>query len=134
MPGISWLMVCRSCFISIFAKGGPRICQSPLITPSIVETETNSNTDFGLVSPGTRVIAHWPSLPAKLAGKVIGIEHGKYYVEYDDGDKHHNSIDQLRILKPPLYFGKPASILAVRSMSSLDRIAEEKLRIGILSV
>ena len=55
---------------------------------------------------GSRVIAHWPSLPAKLAGKVIGIEHGKYYVEYDDGDKHHNTIEQLRILKPPLYFGK----------------------------
>ena len=52
------------------------------------------------------MIAHWPSLPAKLAGKVIGIEHGKYYVEYDDGDKHHNTIEQLRILKPPLYFGK----------------------------
>ena len=52
------------------------------------------------------MIAHWPGLPAKLAGKVIGIEHGKYYVEYDDGDKHHNTIDQLRILKPPLYFGK----------------------------
>lgn len=52
------------------------------------------------------MIAHWPSLPAKLSGKVIGIEHGKYYVEYDDGDKHHNTIDQLRILKPPLYFGK----------------------------
>ncbi|XP_068716185.1 uncharacterized protein [Montipora foliosa] len=54
---------------------------------------------------GTRVIAHWPGLPAKLSGKVIGIEHGKYYVEYDDGDKHHNTIDQLRILKPPMYFG-----------------------------
>lgn len=52
------------------------------------------------------MIAHWPSLPAKLSGKVIGIEHGKYYVEYDDGDKHHNTIEQLRILKPPLYFGK----------------------------
>lgn len=37
---------------------------------------------------------------------MIGIEHGKYYVEYDDGDKHHNTIDQLRILKPPMYFGK----------------------------
>lgn len=58
------------------------------------------------ISPGSRVIAHWPSLPAKLSGKVIGIEHGKYYVEYDDGDKHQNTIDQLRILKPPLYFGK----------------------------
>ena len=58
------------------------------------------------LSPGSRVIAHWPSLPAKLSGKVIGIEHGKYYVEYDDGDKHHNTIDQLRILKPPLYFGR----------------------------
>lgn len=57
---------------------------------------------------GSRVIAHWPSLPAKLSGKVIGIEHGKYYVEYDDGDKHHNTIDQLRILKPPLYFGPGA--------------------------
>ena len=52
------------------------------------------------------MIAHWPGLPAKLSGKVIGIEHGKYYVEYDDGDKHHNTIDQLRILKPPLYFGE----------------------------
>lgn len=57
---------------------------------------------------GSRVIAHWPSLPAKLSGKVVGIEHGKYYVEYDDGDKHHNTIDQLRILKPPLYFGPGA--------------------------
>ncbi|KAL9965994.1 hypothetical protein ACROYT_G023999 [Oculina patagonica] len=57
---------------------------------------------------GSRVIAHWPSLPAKLSGKVIGIEHGKYYVEYDDGDKHQNTIDQLRILKPPLYFGPGA--------------------------
>lgn len=57
---------------------------------------------------GSRVIAHWPGLPAKLSGKVIGIEHGKYYVEYDDGDKHHNTIDQLRILKPPLYFGPGA--------------------------
>ena len=63
------------------------------------------------MSPGTRVIAHWPGLPAKLSGKVIGIEHGKYYVEYDDGDKHHNTIDQLRILKPPMYFGKFAFCL-----------------------
>lgn len=62
--------------------------------------------NFDVILLGSRVIAHWPGLPAKLAGKVIGIEHGKYYVEYDDGDKHHNTIDQLRILKPPLYFGK----------------------------
>ena len=51
------------------------------------------------------MIAHWPSLPAYLAGKVIGIDQ-KFYVEYDDGDKHHNTINQMRILKPPLYFGK----------------------------
>lgn len=61
--------------------------------------------DVNDLEVGSRVIAHWPGLPAKLAGKVIGIEHGKYYVEYDDGDKHHNTIDQLRILKPPMYFG-----------------------------
>ena len=66
---------------------------------------------------GSRVIAHWPSLPAKLAGKVIGIEHGKYYVEYDDGDKHHNTIEQLRILKPPLYFGKLTYYLLARGQT-----------------
>lgn len=52
------------------------------------------------------MIAHWPTLPAYLAGKVIGMEHHKYYVEYDDGDKHHNEINQMRLLKPPVYFGK----------------------------
>ena len=61
---------------------------------------------FSVALPGSRVIAHWPSLPAKLAGKVIGIEQNKFYVEYDDGDKHHNTANQMRILKPPLYFGK----------------------------
>ena len=69
------------------------------------------------------MIAHWPSLPAKLAGKVIGIEHGKYYVEYDDGDKHQNTIEQLRILKPPLYFGKLTYyILACKQTFQLGNI------------
>ena len=70
------------------------------------------------------MIAHWPGLPAKLSGKVIGIEHGKYYVEYDDGDKHHNTIDQLRILKPPMYFGKRASVhvLHEKNRTRIDQI------------
>jgi hypothetical protein len=54
----------------------------------------------------TRVIAHWSSIAAYLSGTVIKIEGQKYYVHYDDGDKGWNSIRQLRILKPPTYFGK----------------------------
>ena len=54
----------------------------------------------------TRVIAHWSSISAYISGTVIKIEGQKYYVHYDDGDKGWNSIRQLRILKPPTYFGK----------------------------
>lgn len=55
---------------------------------------------------GTRVIAHWSGLSAMLSGKVEKKEGEKYFVLYDDGDKAFNRIQQLRILKPPLYFGK----------------------------
>ena len=56
-----------------------------------------------------RVIGHWPGIPAKLSGTVIKIENNRYYVHYDDGDKGWNSLAQIRILKPPLYFGKKSS-------------------------
>lgn len=56
-----------------------------------------------------RVIAHWSSISAYLSGNVIKIEGQKYYVHYDDGDKGWNTIRQLRILKPPTYFGKHCS-------------------------
>lgn len=52
-----------------------------------------------------RVIAHWSSIVAYLSGTVIKIEGQKYYVHYDDGDKGWNNIRQIRILKPPTYFG-----------------------------
>ncbi|CAB3983607.1 Band 5 [Paramuricea clavata] len=60
----------------------------------------------------TRVIAHWSSISAYLSGTVIKIEGQKYYVHYDDGDKGWNSIRQLRILKPPTYFGPGAKLRA----------------------
>ncbi|KAK3732825.1 hypothetical protein QZH41_017725 [Actinostola sp. cb2023] len=63
---------------------------------------------------GTRVIAHWPTLPAYLAGNIIGMEHHKYYVQYDDGDKHHNGINQMRILKPPVFFGPGSDVRKVK--------------------
>ncbi|XP_048580090.1 uncharacterized protein LOC5514796 isoform X2 [Nematostella vectensis] len=68
---------------------------------------------------GTRVIAHWPTLPAYLSGKVIGIDPHKYYVEYDDGDKHHNTIQQMRILKPPLYFGPGTNARKIKKSESM---------------
>jgi len=54
---------------------------------------------------GSKVIAHWSGLSAMLPGKVEKKEGDKYFVLYDDGDKAYNRIQQLRILKPPLYFG-----------------------------
>ncbi len=58
------------------------------------------------VTVGTKVIAHWSGLSAMLPGIVDRQEGSKYFVLYDDGDKAFNSIQQIRILKPPLYFGK----------------------------
>ena len=55
---------------------------------------------------GSKVIAHWSGLSAMLPGKVEKKEGDKYFVLYDDGDKAYNRIQQLRILKPPLYFGE----------------------------
>ena len=55
---------------------------------------------------GTRVIAHWSGVAAYLPGRVMKIEGTKYQVLYDDGDKLANRLEQMRILKPPLYFGK----------------------------
>ena len=55
---------------------------------------------------GTRVIAHWSGLSAFLPGNITKIDGGKYHVLYDDGDRGTNRIEQMRILKPPLYFGK----------------------------
>ena len=55
---------------------------------------------------GTRVIAHWSGLSAFLSGTVSRIEGTKYDVLYDDGDKGTNRLEQMRILKPPLFFGR----------------------------
>ncbi|XP_066924456.1 band 4.1-like protein 5 [Clytia hemisphaerica] len=54
---------------------------------------------------GTRVIAHWSGVAAYLPGAVTKIEGNKYQVLYDDGDRLGNRLEQMRILKPPLYFG-----------------------------
>ncbi|XP_031568493.1 uncharacterized protein LOC116303153 isoform X2 [Actinia tenebrosa] len=74
----------------------------------------DQDPDASEIQIGTRVIAHWPTLPAYLSGKVIGMEHQKYYVEYDDGDKHHNSINQMRILKPPIFFGPGSDVRKIK--------------------
>lgn len=58
------------------------------------------------IQVGTRVIAHWPSIGAYMAGTVIDVNGNKYHVEYYDGDKRHNAINQMRVLKPPVYFGE----------------------------
>ena len=55
---------------------------------------------------GTRVIAHWSGVAAYLPGAVTKIEGAKYHVLYDDGDRLSNRLEQMRILKPPLYFGE----------------------------
>ena len=55
---------------------------------------------------GTHVIAHWSGVAAFLAATITKIEGNKYHVLYDDGDKGVNRIEQMRILKPPLFFGK----------------------------
>ena len=55
---------------------------------------------------GTRVIAHWSGVAAYLPGAVTKIEGNKYHVLYDDGDRLGNRLEQMRILKPPLYFGE----------------------------
>jgi len=55
---------------------------------------------------GTRVIAHWSGVAAYLPGAVTKIESNKYQVLYDDGDRLANRLEQMRILKPPLYFGR----------------------------
>ena len=60
---------------------------------------------------GSKVIAHWSGLSAMLPGKVDRKEGDKFFVLYDDGDKAYNRIQQLRILKPPLYFGKIHTII-----------------------
>lgn len=49
--------------------------------------------DVVFVFLGICVIVYWFGFFVKLFGKVIGIEYGKYYVEYDDGDKYYNIID-----------------------------------------
>lgn len=54
---------------------------------------------------GTRVIAHWSGVSAYLPGAVTKIEGNKYHVLYDDGDRSSVRLEQMRILKPPLYFG-----------------------------
>uniref|UniRef100_T2M5L9 Band 4.1-like protein 5 n=1 Tax=Hydra vulgaris TaxID=6087 RepID=T2M5L9_HYDVU len=63
------------------------------------------NPNANEIKIGTRVIAHWTGLSAFLAGTVTKIEGDKYHVFYDDGDKALNRIEQMRILKPPLFFG-----------------------------
>ncbi|XP_065053913.1 band 4.1-like protein 5 isoform X2 [Rhopilema esculentum] len=57
------------------------------------------------VEIGSKVIAHWSGLSAMLRGTIEKKEGEKYFVLYDDGDKAYNRIQQIRILKPPLYFG-----------------------------
>lgn len=54
---------------------------------------------------GTRVIGHWSGLSAFLPGNITKIDGNKYHVLYDDGDRGTNRIEQMRILKPPLFFG-----------------------------
>lgn len=58
------------------------------------------------ITIGTKVIAHWSGLSAMLPGVVEQAEGQKFFVLYDDGDKAYNTLQQIRILKPPLYFGK----------------------------
>jgi len=53
----------------------------------------------------TRVIAHWSGVAAYLSGSITKIEGNKYHVLYDDGDRGTNRLEQMRILKPPLFFG-----------------------------
>ena len=67
------------------------------------------------ITVGTKVIAHWSGLSAYLPGIVARIEGNKYYVHYDDGDKGNNSLQQMRILKPPLFFGKSPYFLFILS-------------------
>ena len=66
---------------------------------------------------GTRVIAHWSGLSAFLAGNVTKIEGNKYHVLYDDGDRGINRLEQMRILKPPLFFGKEILLLFYKKYS-----------------
>lgn len=54
---------------------------------------------------GTRVIAHWSGLSALLPGRITKIDGKKYYVHYDDGDQGTNRIEQMRVLKPQLFYG-----------------------------
>jgi len=54
---------------------------------------------------GTKVIAHWSGLSAYLPGTVTKIESNKYHVLYEDGDRGTNRVEQMRILKPPMFFG-----------------------------
>ena len=73
------------------------------------------------IEVGTRVIAHWPSIGAYMAGTVIEINGNKYHVEYYDGDKKHNQISQLRVLKPPVYFGKFSPSFSFTHFTGLSR-------------
>lgn len=68
---------------------------------------------------GTHVIAHWSGVSAYLAGTIAKIEGAKYHVLYDDGDKGSNRIEQMRILKPPLYFGKLTFVHFLLSIRSI---------------
>ncbi|KAF1743808.1 hypothetical protein MXB_4602 [Myxobolus squamalis] len=69
----------------------------------------DSSPDPHEVLIGTRVIAHWPGISNFLPGNVNSIDgagtFARYLVAFDDGDTHWNNIDQIRLLKPPMYFG-----------------------------
>ncbi|KII66851.1 hypothetical protein RF11_11798 [Thelohanellus kitauei] len=58
---------------------------------------------------GTRVVARWPGISNYLPGNISSIDvkenSTKYLISFDDGDNHWNSLDQIRLLKPPMYFG-----------------------------
>ena len=82
----------------IFSKFSSRSDEDSLV----YDMAPNANE----VKIGTRVIAHWSGVSAYLPGAVTKIEGTKYHVLYDDGDRGTNRLEQMRILKPPLFFGK----------------------------
>lgn len=69
----------------------------------------DSDPDPSDIEIGTRVIARWPGIDSYLPGKIEKIEGSanftRYYIHFDDEDYHWNNIDQIRLLKPPNYFG-----------------------------
>ena len=68
---------------------------------------------------GTNIIAHWSGVPAYLPGTITKIEGERYHVLYDDHDQGVKKIEQIRVLKPPRYFGPGSGRTKVQKKFSM---------------